>query len=255
MHERSSKIFGIILFLLLVSGIIYLVFFSKGKINNGEIKMIKITGNNLLSQREYLQFTKLDNIANLEELGLPVIKDRFLKHPYVEKVDVEYDGINSVKVELKEKNIKAVILNEGEAYFINDKFQILPLFSNTKFSDLPIISNLPESQKITVLSNLKYDEIVEAFKIIDAAKITNENIFKHLAEINLRKGGDIILTFSGVRPPIIYGKSGAAKKIVYLDIMWDDMVAGKNLIVGSEYIDLRFSNEIYVGKSENAGLN
>jgi hypothetical protein len=102
---------------------------------------------------------------------------------------------------------------------------------------------------------LNTDEIKQAFKIIDAAKLANEGILKRLSEINLRHGGDIILTFSGIKTPVIFGKNGAAKKLVYLDIIWDDMVSGKNLVENSEYIDLRFANEIYVGKSENTGMN
>ena len=43
--------------------------------------------------------------------------------------------------------------------------------------------------------------------------------------------------------------------MVYLDIMWDDMLAGKEIVENSDYIDLRFANEIYVGKSEKTGLN
>jgi hypothetical protein len=139
--------------------------------------------------------------------------------------------------------------------FITDQFELLPLFGNTKFNDLPIISNLPPGEAYKPLSKLNTDEIKQAFKIIDAAKLANEGILKRLSEINLRHGGDIILTFSGIKTPVIFGKNGAAKKLVYLDIIWDDMVSGKNLVENSEYIDLRFANEIYVGKSENTGMN
>ena len=217
--------------------------------------MIEVTGNNLLSGDEYLKFSKLDDSSSYEDLTLPVIKDRMLKHPYILKADVENDGLGGVRIEVKEKHIKAVILNDGEPYFITENYEVLPLLSGTKFSDLPIISNLPDTVKVETLSTLKNDGIEDAFKIIDAARLTNESILKHMAEINLRKGGDIILTFSGVKLPVIFGKDGAAKKMVYLDILWDDMLSQKNIVEDSEYIDLRFSNEIYVGKSEKTGLN
>lgn len=255
MGEKVSKIIGLLIFTVLVSGVLYVTFLTKKKVSKGEIKMFEITGNYLLEQDEYLKFAKLDNGVSFEGLTLPVIKDRIQKHPYIQRVDVEYDGIGGVRIEVKEKQLKAVVLNSGEPLFITEKFQLLPIFSNTKFSDLPLISNLSTSSELKPLIFFKNNEILESFKIIDAARLTNESMFNKLAEINLRKGGDIILTFSGVKLPIIFGKAGAAKKMVYLDIMWAEMIEGKEIVENSDYIDLRFANEIYVGKSEKTGLN
>ena len=255
MRERNSKIIGVLIFIALMSGVLYLTIFVKKGINKGEIKMIQITGNNLLGASDYLKFAKLDDPTKYSGLSLPVIYDRILKHPYVANADVEYDGVSEVNIEVVEKKIKAVVLSGEEPMFITDQFELLPLFGNTKFNDLPIISNLPPGEAYKPLSKLNTDEIKQAFKIIDAAKLANEGILKRLSEINLRHGGDIILTFSGIKTPVIFGKNGAAKKLVYLDIIWDDMVSGKNLVGNSEYIDLRFANEIYVGKSENTGMN
>lgn len=255
MRERNSKIIGVLIFIVLVSGILYLTFFTKKGINKGEIKMIGITGNNLLSANDYLKFAKLNDPTKYSDLKLPVIYDRILKHPYVASADVEYDGVSEVNIDIVEKNIKAVVLNGGEPMFITDQFELLALLPYTKFNDLPIISNLSDSESYKPLSFLKTDEIKQAFEIIDAAKLTNESIWKHLSEINLRKGGDIRLTFSGIKTPVLYGNGGAAKKLVYLDIIWNDMLSGKNIVENSEYIDLRFANEIYVGGIENTGLN
>ena len=255
MRERSSKIIGVLIFIGLVSGVLYLTFFVKKGVNKGDIKMIAITGNNLLNASDYLKFTKLDDPTKYSGLTLPVIYDRILKHPYVANADVEYDGVSEVTIDIVEKKIKAVVLSGGEPMFITNEFELLPIFGNTKFNDLPIISNLPPGESYKPLSKLNTDEIKQAFEIIDAAKLVNVNILNHLAEINLRHGGDIVLTFSGIKTPVIFGKNEVAKKIVYLDIIWDDMVKGKNIVENSNYIDLRFANEIYVGKSENTGLN
>ena len=255
MRERNSKIIGVLIFISLVLGVLYLTIFVRKRVNKGEIKMIQITGNNLLSATDYLKFAKLDDPTKYPELNLPVIYDRITKHPYVANAEVEYDGISEVNIDIVEKKIKAVVLNDGEPMFITDQFELLPFFENTKFNDLPIISNLSKGETYKALSVLNSDEMKQAFEIIDAAKLTNDSIFTRLAEINLRHGGDIILTFSGIKTPVIFGKNGAAKKLVYLDIIWDDMISGKNLVDNSDYIDLRFANEIYVGKTENTGLN
>jgi hypothetical protein len=42
--------------------------------------------------------------------------------------------------------------------------------------------------------------------------------------------------------------------MLYLEIMWDGIIDGNNLIKDSDYIDLRFANEVYVKTAETAGL-
>ncbi len=247
MKEKTSKVFGLFLFVVLITGLFYLIFFSSKKTTKGEIKMIEISGNQLLPAHEYLTFTKLDNSSKYHSLTLSSIKERFEKHPYIEKVDVEDLGNNKAKVYLTEKNIEAVLLSEGEPRFISDKFQVLPMLPNIKFLDLPVISNPQNNQDVKLLSFLKTDEILQSFRIIEAVKLTNEDMVKKLSEINLRNGGDIILTFSGIKPPVLFGKGEAAKKMVYLDLMLNGMTTGSSLVDSSEYIDLRFANEIFLG--------
>ena len=255
MSEKFGKILGTLLFVLLISGLFYLIFFHDKKTNNGEIRMIEVEGNHLLPANDYLSSIKLDDSSNYNSLTLPEIKERFLKHPYIKRAELEYEGNHKVKVYLTEKKIEATLLTGGEPQLISDDFQVLPILRNIKILDLPVISNPGLNKKPLPFSFIKTDEILEAFKIIEAAKLTNKDIFKRLSEINLRNGGDIVLTFSGIKPPVLFGKGEAAKKIVYLDVMWKNIVEGDDIAENSDYIDLRFSGEIFVGTSENIGLN
>ena len=255
MKERLSKILGILLFVILLSCISYLVFSSSKQTNKGVIKMIEITGNKLLPVSEYLTFAKLNDSTKYFNLNLSMIKEKFEKHPYVEKVDVEDLGNQSVKVYLTEKILNAVLISSGEPHFISDEFQILPMLPNTKYLDLPVISNPENDQKVESMSYLKTDEIKQSFRIIEAIKLTNENLYKKLSEINLRNGGDIVLTISGLKPPVLFGKGQAAKKMVYLDLMLNGIENNGSLADSSEYIDLRFANEIYLGSAEKIGLS
>ncbi len=214
--------------------------------------MIEITGNRLLPVSEYLTFTKLDDSSQYRGLTLPEIKARFEKHPYIKKADVVDLGNNIIKAYLTEKNIEAVLLSAGEPHFISDEFQILPILPNTKFTDFTIISNSKNALELKPLSYLKSDDIIEAFKIIEASKLSNEDMAKKLSEINLRDGGDIILTFSEIKPPVLFGKGDAAKKMEYLNIMLKSP-EGSSMIDTSAYIDLRFADEIFVGASNKAG--
>lgn len=254
MQKNYGKILGTILFILLISCVLYLTFSTAKKSNKGDIEMIEISGNNLLNDSDYLLFTRLNDLSFNHNISLRVIKDRFEKHPYVSHADVEENG-NKAKIILSEKKITAVILNNTDPYFITDDFQVLPMFSDTKLADLPVIRNSADTYQIKPLNFIKNSDVIEAFKIIEAAKKTNMNIYKRISEIDLRKGGDIILNLTGIKTPIVFGRGEEARKMVYLEIMWDGILDGNSLIKESDYIDLRFADEVYIKGNEITELS
>ena len=254
MPENKGKILGTVLFVLLISFLIFLTFMLYNKTEDRKIQMIKLSGNNLLPQNDYLHFTKLDDVSTYGGLTLPVIKDRIEKHPYVEYADVEFENKNLVSVEITEKKIKAILLDGGEPHFITEDFQVLPYYENTKYVDYPIISNLKEKDKIKSMNYLKNEDTKHAFRIIEAIKLTNSNILKRLSEINLGKGGDIVLTFSGLKPSVIFGRGDEAKKMVYLEILWEGRIETKVDITKSDYVDLRFANDVFLGNADRSDL-
>jgi cell division septal protein FtsQ len=252
MSDNSGKILGTVVFVLLISLLFYLIYYLAEKNGKGEIEMIEVTGNNLLSEVDYLNFTML--VSGADEIPLPVIKNRFEKHPYIRSAEVELSANKRAKVLLEEKKIMAVVLIEPDPYFLTDDFQLLPRFMNTRSVDVPVISNPGFGKNVRPLSYLRTENTIQAFRIIDALKMTDQKASAALSEINLRNGGDIILTFSGLRAPVIFGKNGAAKKMVYLEMLWDKILDGKALVENSGYVDLRFANEIFIGSAEKTGL-
>src|ERR1035437_4512945 len=114
MRKNYGKILGTVVFIILISWMLYLTFFTARKFDKGDIKMIEITGNNLLKESDYLMFTKLNDLSFNHDLPLSVIKDRFEKHPYISRADVEAEGDTTDRVILSEKKMMAVILNENE---------------------------------------------------------------------------------------------------------------------------------------------
>lgn len=254
MAEGNHKILSLFLFVILSGSLIYLTIFSYNKRGREEIKMITITGNNLLNQKSYLEFTQLDENISYSDLTLHGIKSRFEKHPYIIRSEVKSDSRGNVEVHLKEKIIYAVVVGSSDPYFITADFQVIPIFPNTQFSDLPLISNARLREKLNAMNFVKDEDVIQAFKIIDAAKTTDLEISKKLAEINLRNGGDVILTFSGLNAPVIFGRGNEAKKMIYLNILWERLNTQKQYFENTEYLDLRFTNEAFVGKKDNIGL-
>ncbi len=218
------------------------------------IEKVQVTGNNLLSGNDYLSFAKLDDKSLLKGVTLSVIKSRFEKHPYVSRADVKFVNEKEVEVVLTEKDIYGVILKNPNPVFITENFEVLPIIPNTKINEIPILSNVSESSKLKPLSKVKTEDIVEAFKIIDATRLTNSKMSKNLAEINLRNGGDVLLMVSGLNFPVIFGRGNEAEKAVCLDAALSNYFDGNTLLQGCSYLDLRFNNELYVGRMKKTEL-
>lgn len=254
MTRDYGKIFGTLLFAVIIISILYLSLFKYDEKGKEEIKMINIQGNNLLSKDIYIRFADLDEKAVYDDLNLNIIKKRIEEHPYVAKAEVKSDGRGNVDIKIREKEIYAVLINNGEPYFLTNNFEMLKIFQYTTYSDIPVISNVRVAEKLTSSKVLRNEDIIEAFKIIDAAKITDMELSKKLSEINLKYGGDAVLTFSGVNYPIVFGRGNESKKMIYLSLIWERINKFNSDLKNTEYIDLRFANEAYIGKKENTGL-
>ena len=244
MSERRSKFFGLILFLILIFGFSYLMI-TGSKVSHKEFyNQITISENNLLPEEEYLRYSGLNNSQEYDNLTLIDVKTRIEKHPYLRKAEVEFDGISTILVEVEEKEIKAALLQKNEIKLITSDFEMLPLFPPLSIEELPVISNMSFKGK----SSFDMDDMIYAFRIIDAISCSDTIVSKNLAEINLRKGGDAVLTFTGLQFPVLFGKSDEVKKALILKDLWQQFTENPITLNNTEYIDLRYKNKIFIGK-------
>lgn len=251
MSERKSKLFGLFFFLLLIVGIFY-VMMTGSKANVKEIyNQIVITSSGRLPASEYLRYARLNDSTKYDELTLLDVKTKLEKHPYLRKAEVEFDGINRILVELDEKEIKAVLLQKNELRLVTNDLEMLPLFPPTNIQDLPVISGL----KISKNNSMNSQDMEFAFRIIDALSLSDESVRKNLAEINLRKGGDAILTFTGLNFPVLFGKSDEVKKALIIKNLWPELINQEGSSQEVEYIDLRYKNKVFIGKRKSELLN
>jgi cell division protein FtsQ len=216
-----------------------------------DYKQIELTGNELLPAGEYLRFARLSDSKKYNGLTLLEVKTRLEKHPYLRKAEVEFDGINTILVEVKEKEIKAVLLQKNALKMVTDDKEILPLFPPTNIKELPLISNVKLNGKQSYNdANLDF-----AFRIIDAISLSDTNVRKNLAEINLRNGKDVILTFTGLNCPVLFGKCGEVKKALMLKELWLKKMSDEDYSSEIEYIDLRYTNKIFIGKRNTESIS
>lgn len=248
MSQSNSKILGLMIFVIVTSALFFVALMPAKKHISTRIKSLALSGNHLLSQSSYLNFAKLNNVQNSVEISLPVLKDRLEKHPFIASTEVEISKYGNAKVQMYEKELIAILIINNESFLLSDELQLLPVFYNTKFVDLPIINNPKYGRKYQVLEYLNSEEIFEAYNILSIIKNSNEEMLKKLSEINLNYGNDITLTFSGIHPLIKFGRNGIPKKILTLNSIWNEIKNNDNELSRSEYVDLRFTNQIYLGK-------
>jgi len=189
-------------------------------------------------------------MQNSVALTLPILKDRLEKHPFISSTEIEISKFDNAKATIHEKNLVAVVICNDQTYLMSDELQLLPMFSNTKIIDLPIINNPRYYKQYRALDYLWKEEMIEAYNIIYAIRTTNEAMFKNLSEINLNRGEDITLTFSGVHPIVKFGRGSISKKILSLNSIWNEFKNADNDLSRSDYVDVRFTNQIFLGKAE-----
>jgi len=241
---------GSVIFLSAILVIVFSLSLIIDSSKNEEIKSIELKGDYHLSQNDYLIFAKIENPDNYSPLTPRIVKDRLEKHPYIVKADVVLNE-NRLSIEIEEKKFESLIMFEGNEYLVSESSVIIPKLPNSEKIDYPIISNPSASNKIREFEKATQNEDVKiGLKIISTLKIINPNLYKSLSEINLRNGKDILLQFSKFNSPVILGRNNEIEKIMYLEklVQKFDQEHINNVL---NYIDLRYSKYIYLGKSKS----
>ena len=130
---------------------------------------------------------------------------------------------------------------------ISDKAEIIPFFPKTKNIDLPVIVNVNEEKEIKSFDFAgNYKNLLSALEIISTAVLYDKDLFKQISEINLNNGKSITLTISDLHFPIYFGEKDEIAKTVYLSKIIKHL-RGNNLSNYLEYVDLRFTDLVYLG--------
>lgn len=239
-----------IIFLFVVIVILAITSITLDNKDQNSIKVIELDGNIHLPKDEYYRFANLEDETLFETFTPAIVKDRLEKHPYIEQVDAILIE-NRLAINIKEKNFEALIMHDDQECLVtesNIKIPKLPLSENI---DYPIISNpLYENKLEEFQSVLSNSDIVIGLKIVSTLKLINPDLYENLSEIDLRKGRDIVLQFSQFNFPIVIGRNNEIDKIMYLEQLVQNL-DNKLLLNGLDYIDLRYSEHIYLGRSVN----
>ena len=226
--------------------IVYLSFSLERK-DDIKISVIELNGDVHMKKDQYFKFANLDKLSEYGKLTLSLIKDRLEKHPYVKYAEVKYDGQNKVTVNIYEKTFDAILIADNKQYFITDKLEIIPFLPFTNKVNYPVVSNPLVEGDITKIKYVrKGSDIITGLKILTTLKLVNPELYEELSEVDLRKGKDIVMFFSTLDYPVVVGRKNEIKKTLYLNSLWS-YLKGKEVNNYLNYIDLRFSEHVYLG--------
>ncbi len=249
--NKLNKILSVLAFTITLTGILYLSVFVSKHNKNVVVTNVSISGNSLLPEIDYKRFAHLDKISKSDSLSVVIIKDRLLKHPYLKSVDISFNKKGKATAVLKEKKFKALLLKDGVGYFVSEEYQLIPILQNTNNFELPVLTNCSLPENTNVLNRVNGKDVQTGFKLIDIAETIDKDFAKSITEINMNNGGEIEINLSSIKTPILLGNGEEIKKMIYLKAIIDYSVNIKSLFFDSNYIDLRFNNRIFVGKTEN----
>lgn len=249
----NVKIAGL-LFLLLISVFILYLSIRVDDRQAFNIKTIEITGGTCYGDNDYAAFALLKDSSTYPFLTPAIIKDRIEKHPYVAKADVKQEGLDKISVSITEKKFCAMLIDSTKQILITENLQYIPCMPSSVGLNFPVISNANNTGGVKYFSNAWNNrEILTAFKIIEVFKMTNEELANNLSQIDLRNGKDILVYFSNINFPVVFGRNDEIKKAVYFNNLWKFM-KGNDINNYLDYVDLRFDKHVFLGVTEaNSG--
>lgn len=215
---------------------------NSGTVSKGFVK-VTVTGNKLLKQNEYFVFTAIKP-DEPGKLSAAQIRDKFLKHRYVEDAVVNTDLYGTAKVELKEKVCIGRVFTTGTEYLLMEKGELIKILPRTLNPDVPVITGVNVGKQMDADNRQK---LLQAFKIIKGAAIDSAGFSRLLSELMIQSNGTIFASLIGFSPVFIIDEKNLERQIAYMFNIVRSQENYKEVLQSAAYIDLRYDGKIFVG--------
>lgn len=241
-----------ILFVLVLSVIIFLFTQTENEKSSHIVKSIDIKGCKMLGKQDYLKFISMTIFPSKEKISLAIIKDRFLKHPYVENARIEIHYDKSLTVHLTEKEIIANVLVEGTMHFYSSKREILPHLKNTRIIDFPLVMSNDLSQA-SANKVFKSEKMENALELIISAKIFSKELYQKISQISSDEN-ELRIALTDFDGEIIFSSEQIPANIIALGRMVEKFGMNQEFKTLYTKMDFRFDDHIFLTKKEVIGI-
>ncbi len=210
---RKLKILNIILCLL----ILYICYFIISTIINKKITNIYITGNNIISDKEIISISNLEDYPSFVLTSSNKIKKLLLQNDYIKEVEVTKKIFGKIIIKIKEKKI---LFKEKDTnkLVLEDKTKVDNIYS---IDEVPILINTVDSSEYDYFTKKisKVDSnILLKISEIEYAKV---DVDKQRFLLYMNDGNYVYITLSKIdnlnKYEEIYNSLEGKKGIIYLD--------------------------------------
>ena len=170
---KNKPIFGIALLILFSTFISQ----NKFKINNLQIKEIKIENNEILKDQELIKIFSFLYEQNIIFLNSYELKKKIDQKSFIQKIEIKKIFPDKVIIKVIEKEPIAILVNKSQKkFFLGKKIDLIEYRKILKYDNLPIVYGDPKNFKILLNDLNKINFPIEQIKSYRHFKVNRWDI-------------------------------------------------------------------------------
>jgi cell division protein FtsQ len=226
---NMKRVRNAIVWLVLMSGIAALLFFSIARKKNASVKTLVIniedinSGEAMISDKEVIQMLNLAagrtiTKSNVQKLNIRKLEAKLQKDKRIERADIYFDSKNRLTVDIKQKEpIVRISDVYGNSYYLDINGKYIPVTVGSAIR-VPLATGIRDTFSNKLMASDKISKLKDVFKIMQY--VSKDPFLKSLIEqvhVEQDSIADIVLIPKIGRSKLILGNA------LYIDEKFDNL--------------------------------
>lgn len=204
------------------------------------VQRVVVEGARIMGAKEVVGLANIQPQALLYQTDLFTVRQRLLAQPLVKSAVVTRQLPDAFCIEIVEREPIAA-LGGGPLYCLDTEGVVLPHRVSTPTFDLPLINGLAGAETVKVGNKLDQNDVFEAIGILEISQ--RIDAYRLISEIDMNKGGEVVLYSTEGGVPIMLGRGDFGKKLLLLQSFWNEHVRPE-VVSQLKVVDLRYSDQV-----------
>ncbi len=205
---------------------------------------IRISGEKILTLKDYYQILNPLNELSIHEIRLDDVRLVLEANPFVKAARVSRQFPNTLQVEIVERNPIAM-LNMDPILLIDNEAVVLPDNNNySQEAQIPVMSGFNPARELYPPGQESFSvKVKEAISILKQLNIEYPGLYENLSEITLSKDDEYVLILAERPTRVILGKDRVWTKI-YILMQFEQTLKGQRALTDYKSLDMRYNKQI-----------
>lgn len=239
---------GLFLMISLFAGMVGLFVLAAEWKHSLAIQNISVSGLQSVPLGEIVGLANIRLHMELYAFDLLDVQRRMMLKPFIKTARVHRELPGTIAIDIVEREPIASI-NTGQLYLVDADGVVLPYVGLQKRFDVPVIVGIEGLRTERVGVPLMNKELFKAIQVLKSAMALDTVVYRMISEIDMKRGGDIVLYSADSGVPVILGRERIPEKLLMFETFWSKYV-GANEAEKLIYVDLRFEDQIVVKWNE-----